>query len=134
MSNTIEADPLVEAARQAAHNAYCKYSGFRVGAALIDDNGRQFAGCNVENASLGLSICAERAVIFAAIAAGARKIRRMAVSCRSGDAESPSTLMPCGACRQVIAEFVTPDFMLLVDGVGTLTISELLPLPFQSRR
>src|SRR5215471_10215397 len=121
MSNPIEVDPLVEAARQAASNAYCKYSGFRVGAALIDDDGRQFAGCNVENASLGLSICAERAVIFAAVAGGARKIRKMAVSCRNGDAARPSTLMPCGACRQVIAEFVTPDFVLLVDGVGTLS-------------
>ena len=122
---------LLEAARQVSRNAYCGYSLFPVGAALIAEDGRVFQGCNVENASYGLSICAERAAVFTAVAAGVRKIKRMAVSCTKGDATRPATLMPCGACRQVIAEFATPDFMILIDGVGARTLAEILPDPFQ---
>jgi cytidine deaminase len=90
-----------------------------------------FSGCNVENASFGLTICAERAAVFAAVAAGARKIQRIAVSCSKGDKARPSTMMPCGACRQVLAEFATPDLVVVIDGIGLFSISELLPRPFQ---
>jgi cytidine deaminase len=122
---------LLEAARNASRNAYCKYSDFPVGAALLTDDGRLFSGANVENASYGLSICAERATVFAAVAAGGRKIHRMAVSCSKGDTARPETLMPCGACRQVLAEFATPDFVIIIDGVGPLAMAEILPKPFQ---
>jgi len=125
-------DPdLLEAARSAGRNAYCKYSDFPVGAALLTDDGRLFSGCNVENASYGLTICAERAAVFAAVAAGGRRIQKLAVSCAKGDKSRPSTLMPCGACRQVLAEFATSDFVILIDGVGSFSISEILPRPFQ---
>lgn len=122
---------LMEAARDVSKHAYCEYSNFPVGAALLTDDGRLFAGCNVENASYGLSICAERATVFAAVAAGGRRIHRMAVSCTKGDPARPATLMPCGACRQVLAEFATPDFVILVDGVGPLSMPDILPDPFQ---
>jgi cytidine deaminase len=122
---------LLGAARRAAGNAYCEYSQFPVGAAVAGEDGRVFEACNVENASYGLSICAERAAVFAAVAAGVRRISRMAVSCTNGDPARPSTLMPCGACRQVIAEFATPDFVLFIDKVGARTLPELLPLPFK---
>src|SRR5262245_39420011 len=123
---------LIDAARRAGKTAYCEYSDFPVGAALLADDGRLFTGCNVENASYGLSICAERAAVFAAVAAGVRKIQKMAVSCSKGDKSRPETLMPCGACRQVLAEFATPDFVILVDGVGQLSMPQILPQPFQS--
>jgi cytidine deaminase len=122
---------LLETARGASRNAYCKYSDFPVGAALLTDDGRLFSGCNVENASYGLSICAERSTVFAAVAAGGRKIHKMAVSCPKGDTARPSSLMPCGACRQVIAEFATSDFVILIDGVGPRALAEILPDAFQ---
>ena len=122
---------LLEAARQASKRAYCEYSNFPVGAALLTEDGKLFSGCNVENASYGLSICAERATVFAAVATGVRRIHRMAVSCPKGDTARPATLMPCGACRQVLAEFATPDFTIVIDGVGTLTMAEILPQPFK---
>lgn len=123
---------LLDAARLAARNAYCKYSGFPVGAAILGENGQLFAGCNIENASYGLSICAERAAVFAAVAAGVTRISRMAVSCTKGDPSLPGNLMPCGACRQVIAEFAAPDFVLYIDGVGPRSLKEILPDPFRS--
>lgn len=97
-------DPIVQKMREvallASQNAYCPYSQFRVGAAVLTDNGEIFAGCNVENASLGLTICAERNAIFQAVAKGHHKIRAVAVVTPT-DYPTP----PCGACRQVINEF-----------------------------
>ncbi|MEP6687052.1 MAG: cytidine deaminase [Gemmatimonadales bacterium] len=120
-------DTLVDAARAAQQRAYAPYSHFRVGCALEADDGRVFAGCNVENASYGLTICAERAAVCAAVAAGAQRFRRAVVV---SDAEPPAA--PCGACRQVLSEFGSE---LRVDGVGpsrtvTWTIAELLPAAF----
>jgi cytidine deaminase len=120
-------DSLVEAARAAQQRAYAPYSKFRVGCALQAEDGRVFVGCNVENASYGLTICAERAAVCAAVAAGAQRFRRAVVV---SDADPPAA--PCGACRQVLSEF-GPD--LRVDGVspaGTVswTIAELLPSAF----
>ena len=131
MSPSADDKHLIEAARLAAKRAYCDYSHFPVGAALVTDDGRVFEGCNIENASYGLTICAERVAVFAAVAAGARRIRRIAVSCPKGDRASPNTLMPCGACRQVLAEFADKDLVVLVDGVGAIPFAEILPRPFQ---
>ena len=120
-------DTLVDAARAAQQRAYAPYSRFRVGCALEAADGRVFVGCNVENASYGLTICAERAAVCAAVVAGARQFRRAVVV---SDADPPAA--PCGACRQVLSEFGAD---LRVDGVGAAstvswTIAELLPAAF----
>ena len=120
-------DTLVDAARAAQQRAYAPYSHFRVGCALEAEDGRVFVGCNVENASYGLTICAERAAVCAAVVAGAQRFRRAVVV---SDADPPAA--PCGACRQVLSE-VGPT--LRVEGVGsagtvTWTIAELLPAAF----
>ena len=121
---------LLAEAREVAARAYCPYSRFRVGAVALA-GGRRFAGCNVENASYGLSICAERVAVFAAVAAGHQQIDRLAVVCVDAAADlGPSGRMPCGACRQVMAELLAPDAVVLVDGVGALTMPDLLPRPF----
>lgn len=123
-------DPLVQAARAAAERAYVPYSKFRVGAAVVA-NGEAFSGCNVENASYGLTVCAERIALFTAVAAGHRRVQRLAVSCVDASPElGPDGRMPCGACRQVMAELMGLDAEVLVDGVGRFTVSELLPRAF----
>ena len=91
---------LIGRAREAMHNAWAPYSEFRVGAAIEAADGRVFVGCNVESASYGLTICAERMALGAAVAAGARSLRRVAVTT---EVEPPAA--PCGACRQLLAEF-----------------------------
>ena len=118
----------MEAALQARINAHAPSSHFMVGAALMDENGRIFSGCNVENASYGLSICAERHAIGAAVAHGAGNIKFMLVLSSSTPPASP-----CGACRQVMAEF--GDFPVLCRNLEGETIStsvgELLPMAFR---
>jgi len=93
---------LKKAARQAAGRAYAPYSRFRVGAAILTESGKVFAGCNVENASYGLCNCAERTAIFSAVAAGERKLR---LKCVLVFTPTTKATAPCGACRQVIFEF-----------------------------
>jgi cytidine deaminase len=120
-------DALTKQARQAKANAYAPYSGYLVGAALEAADGTAFAGANVESASLGLTLCAERVALGAAVAAGARRFRRIVVV-----TESSPPAAPCGACRQMLAEFGTD---LVVDAVGlddTLSwrLDELLPHSF----
>ena len=122
---------LIEAARRAAGGAYCPYSGFRVGAA-IRAGGATFTGANVENASYGLTICAERAAAFAAVVAGARSFEVVAVACIDApEGADPGLLMPCGACRQVLAEFAGPATPVLVDRAGVFRLDELLPHAFR---
>lgn len=124
------ATQLMDAARAAAAHAYAPYSGFRVGAALLFDDGSVVTGCNVENMSFGLTSCAERNALFRAISehGAGRKIRAVAVATLNGE---PSP--PCGACRQVLSEFVTPDAAVTfpgADGIETRAFHELLPFPF----
>ena len=122
---------LLEAARKASRAAYCPYSKFHVGAAVLAD-GKVFVGANVENASYGLTVCAERNALFAAILGGARRIEAVAVACVDApEGCDPALLMPCGACRQVIAEFAGPDTPVHVDRVGTFRLDELLPHAFR---
>ncbi len=131
MNWTKEEMALIEKARNAAKNAYCPYSRFPVGAAVETDIGI-VEGCNVENASYGLSCCAERIALFAAAARGASVYTRLAVSCIKGDEiGSPTGLMPCGACRQVIAELMPRAAYVLVDKAGRFCAADLLPYPFQ---
>jgi cytidine deaminase len=121
---------LIAAARQAAGQAYCPYSRFRVGAAVLTDRGEIFSGCNVENASYGLTICAERNAIFQAVARS-----QAALEIRAVVVFTPTDLptAPCGACRQVINEFGPDAYVLSVcDGeeVIEIRLSELLPRAF----
>jgi cytidine deaminase len=122
---------LISAAEQAAVLAHCPYSQFRVGAAVLAD-GKVFSGCNVENASFGLTICAERVAIFSAVAAGCKHLTDVAISCPDAAPEGrPSSHMPCGACRQVMAEFGDATTKVHVEGVGTFQLGELLQHPFR---
>lgn len=120
---------LVEAARQTRENAHAPFSNFKVGAALETLNGSLITGCNVENASYGLSMCAERVAIFKAVSEGHREFKRIAVI---ADAHSP--VRPCGACRQVIWEMFPPDAEVILANlqgkIEVMTIGELLPAPF----
>jgi len=123
---------LVRAARAARKRAHAPYSRFQVGAAVLDERGRVHVGCNVENASYGLTICAERNAVAAAVAAGARKIRAVAVVTPT---RPPGT--PCGACRQVLAELGDARTrVLLASPTGATegtTLGALLPRGFSLR-
>uniref|UniRef100_A0A7C4GCZ2 Cytidine deaminase n=1 Tax=candidate division WOR-3 bacterium TaxID=2052148 RepID=A0A7C4GCZ2_UNCW3 len=119
---------LVAAAKKNCRKAYAPFSRFRVGAAALTSGGRIFSGCNIENCSLGLTVCAERVAVFAAVAAGCRKISAVAVF-----ADTPEPVLPCGACLQVLAEFGTDPVILLANGTTTerLRLSDLLPCRFR---
>ena len=118
-------DGLIEAAWQGRESAYAPYSKFAVGAALLASDGRIFIGCNVENISYGLTICAERVAVGAAVAAGVREFLGLVVV-----AESKVPISPCGACRQVLAEFGVP-LVMCVNRTARLEFSmaDLLPRP-----
>ena len=127
-SNDAIVQEMRRAARAAMKNAYCYYSRFRVGAAVLSAEGEIFAGCNVENASYGLTMCAERSAIFQAVAQGARKIKAVVIV-TEGDELAP----PCGACRQVINEF-GPEAEIFIFGSGRkgekTSLPKLLPHAF----
>lgn len=120
-------DELVEAARVVRERAYAPYSKFLVGAALRSEDGRIFSGCNVENASYGATICAERSAILAMVAAGQRRIAAIAVF-----TDADTLAMPCGMCRQVISEFQREATVVVANPRArrTLPFDELFPEPF----
>lgn len=121
---------LLEAAIAARENAVAPFSKFRVGAAIEDEQGRIHTGCNVENASYGLTICAERVAVFKALSEGVRKFRRVAVAADTGDLTPP-----CGACRQILWEFCGDCEVTLVNLQGkteTFRMSQLLPRAFDA--
>lgn len=126
-----EREALIGAAREASARAYAPYSHFRVGAALLLDDGSIVRGVNVENRSYGLGICAERSAIVSAVTSGATRFRAIAV--HSPDADAP--VAPCGACRQVMSEFMSPACeVIFVDAAGRYevhTVGEIMPFDFQ---
>ncbi|MFA5908324.1 MAG: cytidine deaminase [Vicinamibacterales bacterium] len=122
---------LLAAARAVRERAAADFSGFKVGAALETTDGQIITGCNVENASYGLTICAERVAIFKAISEGQRSFTRIVVV---ADTESPTP--PCGACRQILWEFAGDIEVILANKTAvtaTLQMKDLLPLPFDRR-
>lgn len=126
--NQHDLEKLFEAAEQAAQNSYSPHSEFRVGAALLLTNGETVTGTNVENVSYGLTICAERAAVARAVSQFGPTIRIAAAAVTNLNGKASP---PCGACRQVLAEFSDPDAPVMfaaADGVRTMNVSELLPL------
>lgn len=122
---------LLEAAQQAREAAYAPYSGFRVGAAVLTASGRVYCGCNIENASFGATVCAERVAVFTAVAAGDRNPQALAVV-----ADTPEPITPCGLCRQVLAEFNPACVILMANlhrQLRQASLAELLPQPFYTR-
>lgn len=120
---------LLAHARETMERAYAPYSGYRVGAALLASDGSVVTGCNVENVSYGLTMCAERAAVARALAEGRRGFRAIAIT-----TDGSATIVPCGACRQVLAEFA-PNMRVVSEGLGarrTWSLDELLPEPFEA--
>lgn len=121
-------EQLIEAALEVRKWAYVPYSGYPVGAALLSTSGRIYEGVNVENAAYPMTICAERVAVFKAVAEGEREFQAIAVATDNGGT-------PCGACRQVLAEFGMETVVFIIDGEGSLveetTVSGLLPSAFR---
>jgi cytidine deaminase len=125
------ADTLVEAARRAREQAVARFSGFKVGAALETVDGHVITGCNIENATYGLTVCAERVAMFKALSEGHRTFTRIAIV---ADTEAPTP--PCGACRQILWEFggnLEVRLANLTVEKGTYHLKDLLPFPFDAR-
>ena len=123
-------DPLIDAAMQVRENAHAPFSKFKVGAAVLDSGGRIHTGCNVENATYGLTICAERNAIFKAISEGGRGFSRVAVV-----ADTPNLTPPCGACRQILWEFCGDVEIVLANLSGkteTVRLGALFPRAFDA--
>ena len=123
-------DPLITAAAAVRENAHAPFSKFRVGAAVLDEQGRIFTGCNVENATYGLTVCAERVAIYKGISEGARKFTRVAIV-----ADTQNLTPPCGACRQILWEFCGDIEVALVNTRGaseTLRLKDLFPRAFDA--
>lgn len=121
---------LVKAAIAAREHAHARYSHFKVGAALEDDTGRIFTGCNIENATYGLTLCAERVAVFKAISEGSRAFRRMAVV-----ADTERLTPPCGACRQILWEFLGDAELILANLNGAeeqMKIADIFPRAFDN--
>ena len=126
-----EVDRLVEAARAARERAHAPYSNFKVGAALETEDGTVVTGCNIENATYGLTLCAERVAMFKAMSEGHRRFLRIAVV---ADTEAPTS--PCGPCRQILWEFGGDLDVILANlrrETGRYRLAELLPMPFDGR-
>ena len=128
-------EELLQYAHAARGNAYAPYSRFAVGAALLCEDGRVFLGCNVENAAYPVTCCAERAALFAAVSAGARRFRAIAVSGAPLGQEPEAPCPPCGVCRQALREFCAPKEMRVYldapgGGMAETTLQALLPESF----
>jgi cytidine deaminase len=123
-------DELIAAAKAVRERAHAPFSHFKVGCAIEDEHGRVFTGCNVENATYGLTVCAERVAIFKAISEGAGKLKRVAVV-----ADTPSPTPPCGACRQILWEFCG-DAELVLENLAhkreAMTVGAIFPRPFDA--
>ena len=126
----VDLKKLYHRAREVARNSYSPYSRFRVGAALLTSSGKIYVGTNVENASYGLTICAERVAISTAVAAGERKFEVMVIYC-----EGEKPVSPCGACRQFMAEFGNFEVHLICDGTRVIrtSVEALLPMGFGAK-
>jgi cytidine deaminase len=129
MPPSIDRRDLIRQASEARRQAYAPYSDFAVGAALLGESGRVYAGCNIENVSFGLTVCAERVALFKAVSEGERRFRAIAVVTSTG-------VTPCGACRQVLSEFA-PDLEVIVAREGAADyqvhyLPDLLPHSFDS--
>ena len=123
-------DKLIAAALAVRQNAHAPFSGFKVGSAVEDESGRVFTGCNVENATYGLTVCAERVAIFKAISEGARKFTRVVVA-----ADTEVLTPPCGACRQILWEFCGDVELVMTNLQGKsekLRLAELFPRAFDA--
>ncbi|HXE10646.1 MAG TPA: cytidine deaminase [Bryobacteraceae bacterium] len=123
-------DPLLDAAFSARERAYAPFSGFRVGAAIEDEEGRIFTGCNIESASYGLTLCAERVAAFKAVSEGSRTFKRIAIV-----ADSDTLTPPCGACRQILWEFCGNVQIILTNLNGRredIQLADLYPRPFDT--
>jgi cytidine deaminase len=123
-------DALIQAATIAREHAHAPFSKFKVGAAIQDANGRVFTGCNVENATYGLTMCAERVAVFKAISEGAGRMRRVAVV-----ADTDTLTPPCGACRQILWEFCGNAELILANLQGkreSFSVEEIFPRPFDA--
>lgn len=121
---------LMQIAEKAKKNAYAPYSDFHVGAALLTKGGKIYTGCNIENASYGAAMCAERVAIYKAVSAGETDFTAIAVT------GSADPCPPCGICRQVLAEFCHADFQIITqthDKLESITLGELLPRAFELR-
>ena len=121
---------LITDAIRARENAHAPFSNFKVGAALEDENGRIFTGCNIENATFGLTLCAERVAVFKALSEGARKFRRIAVA-----ADTEQLTPPCGACRHILWEFCGDIEIVLANlrgNVESLQLASLFPRAFDA--
>ena len=130
--NTTLYQSLMEAAAAAREFSYSPYSGYRVGAALLGKSGKVYGGCNVENAGYTPTNCAERTAIFKAVSEGEREFAAIAVIGGSGETVDPACA-PCGVCRQVLAEFCSPDLPVILGSPAhwrVVTLGELLPLAF----
>ncbi len=125
--------PLIKAARRAALKAHAPYSKFHVGAALVTSTGKVFTGCNIENSSYGLTMCAERTVLFKARSEGVKDIAAIVIV-----SDDPGFTYPCGACRQVMMELGGENFKVILanrkNEVQMYTMRDLLPAPFFSKK
>ncbi len=121
-------------AKEARERSYSPYSGYRVGAALLAKSGKVYTGCNIENAAFSVTVCGERTAFFKAVSEGEREFEKIAII--GGKADEMSELCtPCGVCRQVMSEFCSKDFILLLgtpDSFKEYTLGELLPLSFSN--
>lgn len=122
---------LFDKAVSAAEKAYSKYSGFCVGAALLTDNGEVYTGCNIENSSYSLTVCAERTALFKAVSEGKREFSAIAVAGSENADYYAEKCVPCGACLQVLSEFCDDSFKIILSD-GEYLLSDFLPIRFDN--